>query len=281
MARIRTVKPEFFRHEALFEAERRSGLPLRLAFVGLWTSADREGRFKWRPRQLKLDALPFDDLDFGLVLDELAKHGFIVQYQHGGEPLGYIPSWSRHQVINNREKDSELPPPQVDACPTRDGPVDDTLTTRAAPDDDGSATPLVHAPVEGEGKGKEWNGRELTEGSASRAPMSIADLVSDGLTEKTAADLMELRKLKGLKVLMRCAWTEFKAKCEAADRSTEEVVDHLIGTSGHLEGFQPEHLKQWGAPTPAPGLGALWSALERTRAMHSGQQQAADVGLRC
>ena len=57
MARIRTIKPEFFRHEALFEAEHRAGLPLRLAFAGLWTAADREGRFKWRPRQLKLDVL--------------------------------------------------------------------------------------------------------------------------------------------------------------------------------------------------------------------------------
>ena len=60
MARIRTIKPEFYRHHDLFLAEKESGLPLRLAFSGLWLCADKEGRFKWNPNQLKLDELPYD-----------------------------------------------------------------------------------------------------------------------------------------------------------------------------------------------------------------------------
>jgi hypothetical protein len=68
MARIRTIKPEFFRHADLYEAEKETGLPLRLAFAGLWTAADREGRFKWRPRELKLDCLPHDEVDFHACL---------------------------------------------------------------------------------------------------------------------------------------------------------------------------------------------------------------------
>ena len=58
--RIRTVKPEFFQHEGLFDLEQFSGLPIRVAFAGLWTCCDREGRFKWRSRQLKTDILPYD-----------------------------------------------------------------------------------------------------------------------------------------------------------------------------------------------------------------------------
>ena len=34
--RIRTIKPEFFTHEILYEAEIRFKLPLRVAFAGLW-----------------------------------------------------------------------------------------------------------------------------------------------------------------------------------------------------------------------------------------------------
>jgi hypothetical protein len=64
MARIRTVKPELFRHDSLFEAEQECQLPLRLAFIGLFTCCDREGRFRWRLRQLKLDVLPYDSIDF-------------------------------------------------------------------------------------------------------------------------------------------------------------------------------------------------------------------------
>ena len=58
MPRIRTIKPEFFLHHDLFAAEKECGLPLRLAYVGLWTQADREGRFKWRPYELGIAILP-------------------------------------------------------------------------------------------------------------------------------------------------------------------------------------------------------------------------------
>jgi hypothetical protein len=43
--RIRTVKPEFFKHEKLFDLEKETGLPIRLAWVGLFAISDREGRF--------------------------------------------------------------------------------------------------------------------------------------------------------------------------------------------------------------------------------------------
>jgi hypothetical protein len=121
--RIRTVKPEFFRHEDLFDAEIETGLPLRLAYQGLWCAADREGRFRWRPRTLKSEIMPFDDLDFSRVLDALATRGYIVKYSSGTDEFGWIPSFKAHQVINNREKDSNLPNPleckKIDACPTR------------------------------------------------------------------------------------------------------------------------------------------------------------------
>jgi len=111
MARIRTVKPAFFRHEALFEAERESGLPLRLAFAGLWTIADREGRFRWQPRVIKLDVLPYDEVDFEAILDALADHGFIVKYRTSLGMCAHIPSFAKHQQVNVREAASEIPAP--------------------------------------------------------------------------------------------------------------------------------------------------------------------------
>ena len=122
--RIRTIKPEFFHHEGIFEAELQSKLPLRLAFIGLWCAADREGRFKWEPRRLGVQILPYDNVDFSRVLDALTTRGFIAKYASGNAYYGVIPTFPRHQVINNREKESELPEPlqyiAFDACPTRD-----------------------------------------------------------------------------------------------------------------------------------------------------------------
>lgn len=164
MARIRTIKPSFFRHETLFEAERSTGLPLRLAFAGLWTAADREGRFRWQPRVIKLDVLPFDEVDFSRVLDALTTRGFIVRYTVGAEEFGCIPSWPRHQTINNRESASTLPQPpestgKPDPSPTR-GPRVSDMHERA----------LVEGEREQEGEGK---GTDKERGGAG-APTKFA-----------------------------------------------------------------------------------------------------------
>ncbi len=115
MARIRTVKPEFFKHYELFTAEKESQLPLRLGFQGLWICADKEGRFKWRPAALKLDILPYDEIDFEDVLIELAIGGFIVKYMAAGKEYGYIPSFRDHQRITGSEVTSEsrIPDPKT------------------------------------------------------------------------------------------------------------------------------------------------------------------------
>lgn len=114
MQKIRTVKPELFHHERLFDVEAAVKLPLRLAFIGLWTVADREGRFEWRPRTLKSYVLPFDKVDFGAVLDALKKARFIGKYEVKGETYGVIYDFTHHQRINHRETASRIPPPPAD-----------------------------------------------------------------------------------------------------------------------------------------------------------------------
>jgi len=127
MARIRTIKPEFFRHEELFELEQSTGQPLRLAFISLWTVADRAGRFKWRPRALKLDCLPYDDVDFSRVLDALESRGFVVRYDVEGEQFGWIPSFTKHQIVNNKEARSQLPEPSENNILHASGTRDDRV----------------------------------------------------------------------------------------------------------------------------------------------------------
>lgn len=144
MGRIRTVKPALFTHGDLFDAEQESGLPLRVAFIALFTCCDREGRFRWKPRELKLDCLPFDQVDFSRVLDALWTRGFLVKYALNGAEYGCIPTFPKHQVINNRESLSELPEPTEATVVTREPRVDDATTTR-----------LIPAQVEG--KGREGN----------------------------------------------------------------------------------------------------------------------------
>jgi len=177
MARIRTVKPELFRHEALYEAEVKTNLPLRLAYIGLFTACDREGRFKWKPRALKLDVLPYDQIDFSRVLDALVTHGFIVKYQFEDDEFGCIPTWSQHQVINNRESTSLLPSLE-----------ESTTCTHEARVVDASITPLVRTQGEEEGKGKEGKGKRNKENAVASRPEDVSQQVWD--------DWVALRKRK-------------------------------------------------------------------------------------
>jgi uncharacterized phage protein (TIGR02220 family) len=142
--RIRTVKPSFFLHGDLYDLEIECKAPVRLAYAGLWCAADREGRFAWKPRELKAQILPHDNVDFSRVLDALATRGFLVRYTSQGKDFGWIPTFKDHQVINNKEAESVLP-----------DPCDATTSTRAPRVPHACPTPLILD--QGEGKGREGN----------------------------------------------------------------------------------------------------------------------------
>jgi hypothetical protein len=111
---IRSIKPEFFCHEGVAALS-----PLaRLVWIGLWTQADRLGRFPWRPAWLKTKILPYETVDFTALLDELLAAGFIIRYASDGDEYGCIVHWSRHQGLGTREKASKFSypaPPSADA----------------------------------------------------------------------------------------------------------------------------------------------------------------------
>lgn len=163
MARIRTVKPEIAAHGDLYDLEVETGLPIRFAWVMLFTQCDREGRFKWSPRELKLGVLPHDPIDFSRVLHALATRGFLVKYEANGKVFGVIPTFTEHQTINNKESASKIPDPKNRASqvlvdiegkygtPTREERDDHALTTREPRDDHVS---------QGERKGRERKGKE-------------------------------------------------------------------------------------------------------------------------
>jgi hypothetical protein len=107
VARIRSLKPEFFRNEQLAE------LPYsdRLLFAGLWTQADKAGRLEDRPKRLKGELFPYDDLNVDEALGRLANARLIVRYEGNGQRLIAIPTWGKHQQPHVREADSILPAP--------------------------------------------------------------------------------------------------------------------------------------------------------------------------
>jgi len=159
--RIRTIKPEFFHHEGLFTAEQETELPLRVAFCGIWCAADREGRFKWEPRRLGIQILPYDGVDFSRVLDALVTRGFLVKYACNGDWFGLVPSFIKHQVINNRESQSILPDPnsensEIISIQEASARVNHESVTRESREEHADSV---------EGKGRERKGKEVAPSS--------------------------------------------------------------------------------------------------------------------
>lgn len=131
MARIRTIKPDFFTSDDICALS-----PLaRLLYIGLWCEADREGRLVWAPRVLRRRYLPEDDCDIEALCRELLERELVVLYREG---LAWLPTFLKHQHVNPREAQSTLPPPPVS---------------------DASVTHTEERKGE-EGKGKERKGRE-------------------------------------------------------------------------------------------------------------------------
>lgn len=178
MARIRTIKPSAFRDADLYDAEHATGLPIRWAYAGLWTVADRRGRFEWKPRELKVEVLPHDDLDFSKVLDALEAAGFIRSYVVDGREYGVVTSFERHQVPNHREAESTLPAP-----PDNDASAPSTPSVTMLP---GHAREIPGTPghTRGEGKGREGN-------STPFPPTGAEKILDDGQVDADAAWLLD------------------------------------------------------------------------------------------
>lgn len=107
MSRARNIKPGFFKNDRLAECD-----PLaRILFAALWCEADREGRLEDRPKRIKAECLPYDDADADALLAQLAKAGFILRYEVGGERFIAILNFSKHQNPHVREPASSIPGP--------------------------------------------------------------------------------------------------------------------------------------------------------------------------
>lgn len=105
MARARNIKPGFFRNADLVE------LPMeaRLLFIGLWTLADREGRMEDRPKQIKIEIFPADNVDCDALLNELAQTGMVARYEVQGKRYLQVTNFTKHQNPHRDEKASTVP----------------------------------------------------------------------------------------------------------------------------------------------------------------------------
>lgn len=112
MARIRTIKPEFWEDDIVGSLS----LGARLLFIATWNAADDEGLLRWSPEYLRSLAFRYDDKftvdDVAEWMRELEHAGFIYVYatSRARGRLGYIVNFRRHQRID-KPQGAKMPPP--------------------------------------------------------------------------------------------------------------------------------------------------------------------------
>jgi len=117
--RSRNLKPGFYKNEQLAECS----FAARILFTGLWCLADREGRLEDRPKKIKMEIFPADNLEISDLIDELINYELVVQYEVDGRKCLWIPGFLKHQNPHPKEAASELPPPlcQIENTPDSRG----------------------------------------------------------------------------------------------------------------------------------------------------------------
>lgn len=116
MARIRSVKPEFFQDEDLaVEVPSRDA---RLLYIGLWGLADEHGRLRGNSTSIKGELFAYDDDLTPEVIDKLigmlVDTGRAIRYQVRSSAYLFLPKLAKNQRLEPSKVPSRLPPPPAE-----------------------------------------------------------------------------------------------------------------------------------------------------------------------
>lgn len=93
MARIRSIHPTLFTDEAFASLS----MAARVLLLGLWTEADDQGVFDWKPITLKMRIMPVDNVSVPDLLLELEGWNAIKKFEQDGKPFGAIRNFCKFQ----------------------------------------------------------------------------------------------------------------------------------------------------------------------------------------
>lgn len=111
MARIRTIKPEFWEDEKIGILSHGA----RLLFIGCFNLSDDEGLLRWNEMYLGSSIFPYDSIKADTIIkwmNELTDNELVYVYQAGvlKQKIGYIINFHKHQRID-KPQPSKFPAP--------------------------------------------------------------------------------------------------------------------------------------------------------------------------
>lgn len=183
MARIRTIKPEFWTSDQVMSVSRDA----RLLFIGMWNFADDAGNQPANTKTIKALVFPGDDLSAGQIYDlveELLGVGLLDTYEADCRWYWNIPTWKKHQRIDQPtyrhpgiDGRLELNPPRRRGESSN---VRDVFAEQSQ-----NAQQVFDA-------GKEWNGKEGNGKEITDPTESVVDQAAPALPNCPHEKIIEL-----------------------------------------------------------------------------------------
>ena len=114
MARIRTIKPEFWTSEQVMECSAMA----RLLFIGIWNFCDDAGNHPMSPKTIKALVFPGDDITALAVeglLAELVSNRLITIYEAASKQYLHVNGWHHQKIDRPTVKHPEFVEPSPSA----------------------------------------------------------------------------------------------------------------------------------------------------------------------
>lgn len=213
MARIRTVKPEFFTSEQVADCSPTA----RLLFIGMWCFCDDGGVHPASVKRLKMEVFPADSMNEKQIIgyvDELIKSELLTEFVgDDGKSYWQVTGW-HHQKI---EKPTFRHPQKSSDSPTIRRPFAD------------------HSPTEG--NGRESKGKEGELNGKDKAPSVV--VLPDWVPVKEWNDWVAIRPSKSNKPETLQKNIEKLDAWRKKGHSVKEILDYSIA-GGYQGLFEPK-----------------------------------------
>lgn len=171
MARIRTIKPEFWEDEKIGKLS----IPCRLFFIGCWNFADDFGVIKGNAALLKSQIFPYDEnlrvSEIKKWIDSLVDARMLVPIIHAEESYYFIRTFRSHQVLDKRYDKSYIGKEIAKDLINRALNDNDVNTTSTPRDNDVNTT--TEKEEEKEDKKESPNGDKKEAVASSPAPSNL------------------------------------------------------------------------------------------------------------
>ncbi len=243
MARIRSIKPEFWKSETIAGLD----MDVRLTFIGLWSYVDDNGVGRANERLITSELYPLDDPSESLArisrsLARLSAAGLVTIYEAAGKRWIYVNSWEEHQKVDKPNRARYPTPVEAGAhltCVETPSPLprEDPAT---APLDPAESSRLDLGIREQRSRGTRDQEREASANAAPDEPASLPAKVSGRparrSTTKPRTEIIEIcdhlaDRVEGLGVkrpLVGKRWHEAARLLVDHDEFTLAEIHYLI-----------------------------------------------------